>query len=190
MKGPEPREDATFHEPKPVVAAVAVKIGVKAGDDRNAEPAGDAEGTPAEGAFSGDVDAVRRVFPPESAEDTVCGEAEAEFGVAGNGDARDSTEEMGCLRSPRAVRTGRGDDGDLDASLVEAGDEAPEGHGDPVDFGWEGFGDQRQFQNGSWKDIFQGKRLQSMFFRKTIGLPSSQLVTAGLHFRHNAQKRT
>lgn len=142
MKGAEPEKDAAFHEPETVVAPIAVEVCVEAGDDGNAHPAGDTESAPAEGAFGGHVDTVRGMFCPEPAEGPVGGKAEAEFRIAWNGDARDGVEKMRFLWAGGAVWASGGDNGDLDPALVEAVDQAPEGHGDPVYFGRKGFSDQ------------------------------------------------
>lgn len=151
VEAAQPCEDPVGEPAVTVVATVAVEVGVEAGDEGNAEAGGRADGTPAEGAFGGDVDHIGAVLAPCAEEALGGGEAKTQFGVAGNGQTGNGEEVIGvgfrgCGGLP--VGTVGGDYLNAGLPFLEPVDEALQGHGDAIDFGREGFGYEGEFQNG------------------------------------------
>lgn len=127
-----------------------MKVGVEGGRKRDAEGIGGGQGGPAEGALGSDVDHVGSLGTPGAEQGAAGGQAQAEHGIAGDGEA--GVELLGeggrrCRGRRRASVGGlaRSVDGDAKATPGKAGGELSEGHGDAVDLGWEGFGDEGEF---------------------------------------------
>ncbi len=129
-----------------VVARVAVEVGVKGGGQRDAQRVGGGEGGPAQRALGGDVHDIGPAAAPGAQQGPARGQAEAQHGVAGDGHARVQDLAVGAVgHEDVGAALARAVHGDLDAAAGEAGGELPERHGDAVDLGREGFGDEGEF---------------------------------------------
>lgn len=79
VKPAQPSKDDWLKQTEPIVLSIAVEIRVETGNDRYIEFSCNAQGTPPQGTFGGDMDEVGGVGSPKPADTVKGGQAEPEF---------------------------------------------------------------------------------------------------------------
>jgi hypothetical protein len=164
VHAPQPRGHQSGQPAETVVPGVLVEVGVETGGDRNPELAGGGDGGGAQGAFRRHVHEVGAFPPPDLQQPEARRQADADLRVPGHGDSRQADlpagEPVGDAEARRFVPLSRPDDRDLVAPGGESVDQPPERHGDAIDLGGVGFGDEGQVHvsAGEPKRIWQSSR--------------------------------